>query len=276
MRVVNPSACIEMVAPHDPLKAIECAGRTCYLSDATDLSSPEFVRQIISRGHLSVLEHVSMTVRFVVDRGVSHELVRHRLASYSQESTRYCNYSKGRFDSTVTFIRPLFWQEGSKEYGYWEQACRFAERAYLGLITRGASAQEARSVLPNSLKTALVVTANLREWRHIFELRTAPAAHPQMREVMQPLLVAAREAVPVVFDDVGVPPPRLAEWVSAGVASQWLNSNEMLELEATDKSLVRMNGSGEIERNAGGSWSIASGEWFNQSKFRVPPLGCSP
>lgn len=182
------------------LKHIERCGRTCYKSEdrITDSSATEFVGMLLRRGHESVLEHVSVSVRIVCDRGVSHELVRHRLCSFAQESTRYCNYS----GSGVTFIRPCFWtDENSREYKMWLAAIAYAEDQYLALLKEGASPQEARSVLPNSTKTELVITANLREWRHIFKMRTAKDAHPQCREVMCMVKKQFAEWMPEVFND---------------------------------------------------------------------------
>lgn len=184
------------------LRSIELAGRTCYKSEEkiTKTSYLRFVRMLIEREHEAMLEHANITVRFVCDRGVTHEIVRHRIASYAQESTRYCNYSEKKFGKEVTFIRPFFF-EGERLLA-WEKAMEFSEKQYLDLITMGASPQEARSVLPNSTKTEIVVTMNLREWRHFFKLRTAPSAHPQMREVTIPLLEKMKSLVPVVFDDI--------------------------------------------------------------------------
>jgi len=197
----------ELVTPIDGetiLKRIEQCGRVCYKSEGktTDDSAEKFVTAIIKRGHESVLEHCSFTVKFIVDRGVSHELVRHRIASFSQESTRYCNYSNDDFGSEITVIEPYFLDKHTAGYGGWEVACRQAEKAYFELLNWGCSPQEARSVLPNSLKTEVVMTCNLREWRHFFKLRTASAAHPQMREVTRPLLDELKKLIPVVFDDI--------------------------------------------------------------------------
>jgi len=139
-----------------------------------------------------------------VDRGVSHEIVRHRLASYCQESTRYCNYSGDRFGNEITVIKPYFLTEGTNGYKKWAEACETAEREYFTLLEWGCTPQEARAVLPNSLKTELIMTANLREWRHFFKLRTSPAAHPQMYEVTIPLLKEVQEKIPVVFEDLEV------------------------------------------------------------------------
>lgn len=205
MKIIPPS--FELLDSPDGtalLQKLELAGRVCYKSEAkiTPDSAAGFVRRILENGHESVLEHEKLTARIVCDRGVSHEIVRHRIASYSQESTRYCNYSLDKFQNELTFIRPYFWNEERSKFRVWEEAMEAAERAYLKLLELGATPQEARTVLPNSLKTELVMTADLREWRHFFRLRAAAPAHPQMREVAVPMLRAFQEAVPVVFDDI--------------------------------------------------------------------------
>jgi len=198
-----------------PLELIERAGRTCYKSEErmTEDSAEKFVRMVRERGHESVLEHSAMTVKLVVDRGVSHELVRHRLCAFSQESTRYCNYKGG-----VTFVIPPWVNVEPGDYKFqsyptglrdsacitWMNSLWSSEIDYCVLLSRGWSPQQARSVLPNSLKTEIVVTANFREWRHIFTLRTSKAAHPQMREIMIPLLQWATDAIPVMFEDIVV------------------------------------------------------------------------
>ena len=205
MKIINASYHIETpIDGAEILKRIEKAGRTCYKSEdrITEESAKVFVRKLIERGHESVLEHESITVRFICDRGISHEIVRHRLASYSQESTRYCNYSNDRFRNNITFIKPCFLDEGTGGYKLWKQAMFIAEKEYFELLNLGCTPQEARSVLPNSTKTEIVMTANLREWRHFLKLRTAKAAHPQMRELTVPLLHELQERIPVVFDDI--------------------------------------------------------------------------
>lgn len=190
------------------LKNIELFGRTCYKSEEkiSESSSKKFVENIIKIGHESVVEHEKITVRIICDRGVSHEIVRHRIASYSQESTRYCNYSDNKFGRQITVIEPFFWrmsdEKSSKKYNIWKKAMLAAEKAYLELIDEGATPQEARSVLPNSLKTEIVVTMNMREWRHFFKLRTSKAAHPQMREIACPLLDEFKNRIPILFDDI--------------------------------------------------------------------------
>lgn len=206
MKIISPN--VEILTPLDSqavLQHIERCGRVCYKSEdkITDTSAAAFVGGIIKRGHEAVLEHFNITVKFICDRGVSHEIVRHRLASYCQESTRYCNYSKDGFGGEITVIQPCYLATCGAGYQMWKEACEAAETAYFNLLNFGCSPQEARAVLPNSLKTEVVMTANLREWRHFFNLRTAPAAHPQMREVAKMLLKQMREMVPGVFDDCG-------------------------------------------------------------------------
>lgn len=196
----------------EPLKLIELAGRTCYKSEdkITADSSKKFVQMVIKRGHHSVIEHSAMTVKFIIDRGISHELVRHRLCAFSQESTRYCNYKGG-----VTFVIPPWVDIGPGEYLHkideryggnitnitWAQHMLDCEYKYIRLLSSGFNwtPQQARSVLPNSLKTEIVVTANFREWRHIFNLRCSEAAHPQMREIMIPLRNEMATKIPEIF-----------------------------------------------------------------------------
>lgn len=204
MQIVKPSHTIlTPISVEAAYGSIERAGRTAYKSEdkITLDSSVPFIKAIIKRGHESVLEHYSFSVRFICDRGVTHEIVRHRLCAFTQESTRYCNYSK----NGVTFIEPPFWDHESDKYRAWKDHMINSELAYNDLIEWGATPQEARSVLPNSLKTEIVVTANVREWRHILKLRTDKSAHPQMRELMIPLLQELHEKLPVLFSDIPVP-----------------------------------------------------------------------
>lgn len=220
MKIVN--ARYEILTPitGEELKAIERAGRTCYKSEdkITDESARIFVKNLIKRGHEAMLEHSSLSVKFVCDRGVSHELVRHRLASFAQESTRYCNYSKDKFGGELAFIWPCFFGDfpetiseadqltNSKEaVKHWRRAMEEAENSYLSMIDCGCTPQEVRSVLPNSIKTEVIMTANYREWRHFFNLRAARAtgpAHPQMEELTIPLLQELVDKIPIVFDDI--------------------------------------------------------------------------
>ena len=210
MILVKPSFKIEAINGAD-LLLMEKAGRTCYKSEAK--GDPEkFLASKIRAGHLTIIEHGSMTVRFIADRGFTHELVRHRMAVYSQESTRYCNYSGG-----VTFIIPPWvtiepgdvgnsWSRvRDMQSNIWADAMLMAENQYINLLSIGWSPQQARSVLPNSTKTEIVMTANFREWRLVFQQRalgTTGKPHPQMSELMIPLLAEVKKQVPVLFDDL--------------------------------------------------------------------------
>ena len=232
MRLIKPYYEIESEINGELiLKHLERAARICYKSEhqiGDFEKTKKFISGLIKRGHESTIEHYSLSVRFIVDRGVTHELVRHRLVAYSQESTRYCNYSKDEFSGHVTYIIPpwLNLEEGiyrvdpykNKFYvdeveicpppdgRNWLSSLAESEMTYLNLIEHsGWSPQQARSVLPNSLKTEIVASANLREWRHIFKMRAQGIAgkpHPQMREIMVPLLKDIQSKIPVVFDDI--------------------------------------------------------------------------
>lgn len=191
------------------LQFLEKIARKCYKSEdkisENGESAKRLVGSLIKSKHEAMLEHMSLSVLFICDRGISHEIVRHRMASFAQESTRYCNYSKGKFGGEVTFVRPYNMNSDSTEFAIWESTMLTAERNYMELLNHGISPQIARSVLPNSLKTELVMTANLREWRHFLNLRAAGstgAPHPQMLEITIPLLIELQHIIPVVFDDI--------------------------------------------------------------------------
>ena len=218
-------------------KQIERAGRTCYKSEdkITNESAEKFVRSCVKRGHEAMLEHASMTVKFICDRGISHEIVRHRIASYAQESTRYCNYSQDKFGNEITVIEPSFFfdipegrraairdyldviikcidiselNDHERAYGIWYFSCKRVETDYFDLLNCGLTAQEARDILPTSLKTEIIVTMNMREWRHFLKLRAAGTTgkpHPQMQEIAVPLLKELREKLPALFDDIPLP-----------------------------------------------------------------------
>ena len=206
MKIIEPYAeLLSVINGLEMLKAIEKAGRTCYKSEGkiTDVSAPKFVRQIIENNHDAMLEHApSISIRFICDRGVSHEIVRHRLFSFAQESTRYCNYGKSKFNHELTFIKPCFWEESGEQYQAWLNAMESAERSYFELLDKhSATPEQARSVLPSSLKTELLVTGNVREWRHFFKLRTDKAAHPQMQQSANMALDILSGCVDVLFED---------------------------------------------------------------------------
>lgn len=222
----------------DIYKLLEKIGRTCYVSgdQITEDSSEKFIRRIIKNGHEAMLEHAHMTVRFIVDRGISHELVRHRIASFAQESTRYCNYHKEKFGDEITVIEPSFFDDipddrketilnalnstgdevddpfkdfeptdHDRQYANWYMGCEECETAYFMMLDLGSTPQEARDVLPNSLKTEIVMTANMREWRHFFKLRAAGVTgkpHPQMHDIAMRLLNECKKKLPVLFDDI--------------------------------------------------------------------------
>lgn len=205
MKIIQPDFKILTPIPqHQVLGLLELAARTCYKSEdkIAQGSAEKLIKALIKSGHESVLEHVSISVKIICDRGVSHELVRHRLCSFSQESTRYANYSKEKFGQEITVIDPGFWQYDPELYGRWKNAMHYAEKRYLDLIARGATAQEARTVLPNSLKTEVITTANIREWRHIFALRSSMynfASHPQMIQIMDRIRAEFMAVWPVCF-----------------------------------------------------------------------------
>lgn len=200
MKLIKPS--IEFLNMTDsPLETIERAGRTCYKSEdkITENSAKIFVQKLLDRGHLAMIEHAWASYRVTTDRGVTHEIVRHRLFSYAQESTRFCDYK----DRHIQFIMPL-WLETSSSFSNqcWRRFIAHTERIYKELRSEGWSPQMARSVLPNSLKTEIVITGNLREWRHFFQLRTAKSAHPQMQEIANMMLVDIRSRISIIFDDM--------------------------------------------------------------------------
>ena len=210
MKIIPASYEIMYIDYRDILR-IEDAARVCYKSEGnvSNGSAERIIKKLIESGHEAMLEHSSLTVKFIVDRGISHEIVRHRLANFAQESTRYCNYSQDKFEHEITVIRPCFLDDNSTgKYNTWCRAMVAAENAYFTLLDQGCTPQEARDVLPTSLKTELVVTANYREWRHILKLRAAGTTgkpHPQMVEVMLPLLKELQTKIPVVFDDIAIP-----------------------------------------------------------------------
>ncbi len=202
MKIIDQSHEILHITP-DLLENIEAAARTCYQSEdrITPESAEPFVSMLMRCGHHAMIEFGDITVRFVTNRGVTHELVRHRLFSFAQESTRYV-----RYDGAMAFIRPNWWHDSSPEQqACWEAAMIAAETAYQALLRQGWRPEQARDVLPNALKTEIVVKGNIREWRHALTLRTSVHAHPQIRSLMAALLVDFKHRVPVVFDDLAVP-----------------------------------------------------------------------
>ena len=200
------------------LQHIEKIGRVCYKSEdyitEDGESARKFVAMLIRNGHEAMIEHSFLSVKFTVDRGVSHELVRHRIASFAQESTRYCNYAKDKFGAECAFIdlepgimldnkmKKMSGEEIALVMAEWTSAMEDAERHYMRLLELGATPQIASAVLPNSTKTEITVSANYREWRNFFKLRVPADVHPQMREVTIPLLKELKGMIPVIFDDI--------------------------------------------------------------------------
>lgn len=207
MKIVEPSVkLLSTISGEKLLKNIESIGRTCYKSETniTENSAKEFVKNLIKRKHFAMLEHESLSVRVICDRGVSHEIVRHRIASYAQMSTRYCNYASGKFNKEISVICPFPPVPDYAPYIVWKAAVKEAEKAYMELVDSGIKPEIARSVLPNCLATEIVITMNCREWRHFFSLRTSSRAHPQMKEIADKILEMFRKFIPVIFDDIEV------------------------------------------------------------------------
>lgn len=196
MKIIEPSVeLVDQFSYADICNKIERAGRVCYQSEPK--GKPEdFIRMLIKRGHESVLEHAGLTFHIICDRAIQNELVRHRLCAFSVESTRYVKYNE------LTFIKPIYYSEGSRYFGVWKTACDHAEKFYKKLLSIGAKPEETRDVLPLCLKSELYMTANLREWRHILKLRTSPKAHPQMRHVAGMILDIFHKNFPVFVEDL--------------------------------------------------------------------------
>lgn len=204
MKIIDAGFQFQWSTPNVILK-LENIARVCYKSEELKKPSSDkkLIKKILEMGHLSIFDHVQACVKFIIDRGISHELVRHRIGvGFAQESTRYCNYSNNKFGKEITVIRPFFWESGCRKFNIWVDAMCFAETAYMNLLDEGATPQEARSVLPNSLKTEIIVTADFTEWRHIFLQRTSIKAHPQMQQVMIPCLKLFRKKWPEIFGDI--------------------------------------------------------------------------
>ena len=205
VQIVKPS--FEILTPIDTdfvLRHIERCGRTCYQSfDKMDETSHiRFLKHIVSRHHESVIEHFSVSVKLITDRAIANELVRHRLASYSQESTRYCCYSKDKFGNEISVIKPIMLEENSVAYKIWWDEMQHIEQSYFKMLDEGSTPEIARSVLPCCLKAEIVATANLREWRHIFKMRCSEAAHPDIRFLMRSLRDEFKRRIPIIFDDL--------------------------------------------------------------------------
>lgn len=205
MKIIEPSVELAQdLNAAEIMKHIERAGRVCYKSESniSDTSAEKFIANIIKSGHESVIEHVSITFKIICDRGILAEITRHRLASYSVESSRYCDYSADKFGGELTFIKPCYWNDNDENYLLWLETMQTLEKNYLAMRKAGARPEQARAILPNSLKTEIFMTANLREWRHFLKLRTSKRAHPQMRQIALKIFEILNANLPVIFSDI--------------------------------------------------------------------------
>lgn len=251
-KIIEPRIELPRFKSQRILQSIENKARVCYKSEYLESKSRtgELIKRLLSAtpSHESVIEHETLSVKFTVDRGVSHELVRHRLSSFSQESTRYCAYDHKRFGNQITVIRP--YNLTTKQMHEWEQAMCAAEQAYFSLIAAGCTAEMARSVLPNSLKTEVWMSANMREWRHVLRLRTTRAAHPQIRQVMIPLLIYLQERLEPLFFDISLPDDHKTI-LSSGVQTDFSQSDDRWALD-------ELYGVGEIAQLLGWTSGMVS------------------
>jgi len=205
VRIIEPS--YEIMTPIDGraiLKHLELCARNCYKSEdkITEDSAVKMIKKIIELKHEAMIEHFSITVKFTTDLSFYKDVTRHRIASFAIESTRYCMYAKDKFGSELTVTKPCNIDEGTPEYAEWLQCMKDIERAYLAMAALGCKPDQCRMLLPHSVKADVILTANLREWRHIFKLRADKAAHPCIQELMKPLLREFSSRIPVVFDDL--------------------------------------------------------------------------
>lgn len=241
MKIIKPTVTIPYIDGVSVMKNIERAGRTCYKSEVLSNDSyKKFIKSIITRGHESVLEHEKITVRLVTDRGTMWDITRHRHASFSIESSRYCNYSKDKFGNEIKVIEPFFlkpdvevedpvcWQP----YLAWSTSVQEAEKSYFKILELATKPDYARMVLPASLATEIVMTANIREWRHILKLRCASTVHPHVRQVMIPILQHFKSIMPELFEDI----PYDEEF-----AQKYNNDLAKVEIEASDIQLWAVN-----------------------------------
>lgn len=204
MKIIEPKIEVEKFDGKEIMKRIERACRTCYRSEGsiTEESYKTLLKNCITRGHESVLEHEKITIRMTCDLGVYKDLTRHRIASFSVESTRYCNYGKDKFDNELKFIRPCNIEEDSSLYESWHDTMEKIEKNYLDMSNEGAKADQLRMLLPHSIAAEVTMTANIREWKHILSLRTTNHAHPAIQQLLIPLLLLFKKEMPEIFDDV--------------------------------------------------------------------------
>lgn len=204
MKIIEPKMEVEKFDGKAIMKRLERACRTCYRSEGsiTDESYKTLLNNCITRGHESILEHEKITIRMTCDIGVYKDLTRHRIASFSVESTRYCNYGKDKFDSEIKVMRPCNIDPNSKLYEHWTTAMEQIEKEYLDMSKEGATADQLRMLLPHSTAAEVTMTANIREWKHIFNLRANNHAHPAIQQLLIPLLLLFKKEMPEIFSDV--------------------------------------------------------------------------
>lgn len=204
MQIVDPHIQVEKIDGTKIMKNIERACRTCYRSEGkiTDESYKTLLKNCITRGHESVLEHEKITIRMYCDLGVYKDITRHRIASFSIESTRYCNYGKDKFGNELKFIKPCNIEKGTELYKFWEEACKEIEKNYIKMSKLGALPDQLRMILPHSIAAEVIMTANIREWKHILSLRASSHTHPSIRQLMIPLLLYFQEIMPEIFEKV--------------------------------------------------------------------------
>ena len=204
MQIIDPKIEVEKIDGIQMMKNIERACRTCYRSEGkiTEESYKTLLKNCITRGHESVLEHEKVTIRMTCDLGVYKDLTRHRMASYSIESTRYCNYGKDKFNNEIKIIKPCNIEEGTEIYKLWKTACENMEKNYIQMSKLGALPDQLRMILPHSIAAEVTMTANIREWKHILNLRTSIHTHPSIRQLLIPLLLYFKEIMPEIFEDI--------------------------------------------------------------------------
>lgn len=203
MKIVEPWIQVENFDGKQIMKNIERACRTCYRSEGliTEDSYKKLLKNCINRGHESVLEHEKITIRMICDIGVYKDLTRHRFGSFSIESTRYCNYSKDKFDNEIKFIKPIYFDDGNKSQ-WWVAAMTEIEKIYNEMAAIGCTPDEMRMILPHSTAAEVTMTANIREWRHILDLRTKQMTHPAIRQLLIPLLLYFKQEMPELFEKI--------------------------------------------------------------------------
>ena len=204
MKIIEPKIYVEDYDGIKIMKRLERACRTCYKSEnlITEDSYKHLLTNCLNRGHESILEHEKISIRMICDIGVYKDLTRHRFASFSIESTRYCNYGKDKFDNEIKFIKPVHIEEGTENYKIWEDTMKYIEKQYMEMGEAKATPDQMRMLLPHSTAAEVCMTANIREWRHILSLRCSKMTHPAVRQLLIPLLLKFKKDMPELFENV--------------------------------------------------------------------------